>query len=146
MEFEALDAVIGNQAARLADAELALVRIDRGERDQHVGVLACQLDHLVIAVAAEAGLALGIDRKDHRGDLALAVIGRGLRHGRRVLVRRLEIFRHLGLEVVIAVVAMAAARLLGMGMNIDGDQFVRIDQLHAGNSLGLHIHLAGLSP
>ncbi|MCJ9734943.1 hypothetical protein MOV75_32855, partial [Bradyrhizobium sp. PRIMUS42] len=36
-----------------------------------------------------------------------AVIGRGFRHRRRMLVWRLEILRHLRLEIVIAVVAMA---------------------------------------
>ena len=81
--------------------------------------------HLVIVVAAEAGLALGIDREDHGGDLLGAIIGRGFRHGRRMLVRRLEIVGHLRLEIVIAVVAMHAAGLFGMGVDVDRHDVLR---------------------
>ena len=133
MEFEALDAKFLDQPARLANAELALVRIDADERDQHVGIVSGDFQHLVIAVAAESGLALGIDRKDHRGDFLGAVIGRGLRHRRRMLVRRLEIFGHLRLEVVIAVVGMHAARLFRMGVDIDRHEIVGIEQLQFGH-------------
>src|SRR6266478_7862256 len=75
-------------------AELALVRIDADERDQHVGIFSGYFQHLVIAVAAESGLALGVDRKNHRRDLLGAIVGRGFRHGRRMLVRRLEVLGH----------------------------------------------------
>ena len=129
MEFEAPDAVFLDQLPRLADPELALVRIDADERDQHVGVLGGGLQHLVIVVAAESGLALGVDREDHRGDFLGAVVGRGFRHRRRMLVRRLEIFGHLRLEVVIAVVGMHAARLFGMGVDVDRDDVFKIGQL-----------------
>jgi len=87
------------------------------------------LQHLVIVVAAETGLALGVDREDHGGDVLGAVVGRGLRHGRRMLVRRLEVLRHLRLEVVIAVVGVAATGLFGVGVDVDRDDIVDIGQL-----------------
>jgi hypothetical protein len=33
----------------------------------------------------------------------------------------IEIDRHRGLQIVISVVGMGAARLLGVGMDVDGD-------------------------
>ena len=89
--------------------------------------------HLVIVVAAETGLALGVDREDHGGDLLGAVIGRGFRHRRRMLVRRLEIVGHLRLEIVIAVVAMHAAGLFGVGVDVDRHDVVDIGQLELGH-------------
>ena len=41
VELEAPDTVVGDQAARLLDSAPALVRVDARERDQHVGVRAC---------------------------------------------------------------------------------------------------------
>ncbi len=134
MEFEAADAVILDQLARLADTELAFVRVDRDERDQHVEMVGGDFQHLLILVAAEAGLAFGVDREDHRGDVLGAVIGRGLRYRRRMLVRRLEVVGHLRLEIVIAVVAMHAARLLGMGVDVDRDDFLDVGQFELGHS------------
>ena len=133
MEFEAPDAIFLDQLACLAHPELALVRVDADERNQHVGILGGDLQHLVVAVAAESGLALGVDRKDHRGDFPRAIVGRSFRNGRRMLVRRLEILGHLRLEIIIAVVAMHAARLLGVGMNVDRDHVVEIGQLRFGH-------------
>jgi hypothetical protein len=118
---------------RLANAELALVRIDADERDQHVQLIGGDFQHFVIVVAAESGLALGIDREDHRRDFLGAVIGRGFRHRRRMLVRRLEILGHLRLEVVIAVVAMHAAGLFGMGVDVDRHDVLDIGQLQLGH-------------
>ena len=133
MEFEAADAVFLDQLARLAHAELALVRIDRDEGDQDVEIVGGDLQHLVIVVAAETGLALGVDREDHGRDVLGAVIGRGFRHGRRMLVRRLEIVRHLRLEIVIAVVAMHAAGFFGMGVDVDRDDFLDVGQFELGH-------------
>ena len=133
MEFEAADAVFLHQLLRLAHAELALVRIDRDERDQDVEIVGGDFQHFVIVVAAETGLAFGVDREDHRRDILGAVIGRGLRHGRRMLVRRLEIVGHALLEIVIAVVAMHAAGLFRMGVDVDRDDFLDIGQFELGH-------------
>ena len=86
MEFEASHAVFLDQLARLSHTELAFMWIDADERDQHVRILRRDLQHFVIAVAAEPGLALGVDGEDHRGDLLGSVIGRGFRHGGWMLV------------------------------------------------------------
>ena len=128
MEFETADAVFLDQLPCLAHAQFALVRIDADEGDQHVEIFRRDLQHLVIAVAAETGLAFGIDREDHGGDLLCAIIGRGFRNRRRMLVRRLEVFGHLRLEIVIAVVAMHAAGLFGMGVDVDRHDVLDIGQ------------------
>jgi hypothetical protein len=47
-----------------------------------------------------------------------------------MLVRRLEILGHAGLEIIIAVVGVAAAWLFRMGVDVDGDKVVRIEQFH----------------
>ncbi len=133
VEFEAADAVFLHQLLGLAHAELALVRVDRDERDQDVEIVGRDFQHLVIVVAAETGLALGVDREDHGRDVLGAVIGRGFRHGRRMLVRRLEIIGHALLEIVIAIVAMHAAGFFRMGMDVDRDHFLDIGQFELGH-------------
>jgi hypothetical protein len=109
------------------------VRIDADEGYQHVGILRGDLEHLVIAIAAESGFAFGIDGKDHGGDLLGATVGRGLRHRRRMLVRRLEIVRHLRLKIVVAVLGMHSAGLFGVGMDIDCHDVFDIGQLQLGH-------------
>ena len=133
MEFEAADAVFLDQLARFPHAKLALVRIDRDEGDQDVEIVGRDFQHLVIVVAAETSLTFGVDREDHGRDVLGAVIGRGLRHGRRVLVRRFEIVGHALLEIVIAVVAMHAAGFFRMGMDVDRDDFLDIGQFELGH-------------
>src|SRR5258707_1342850 len=133
MEFETADAVFLDQLLRLAHAELALVRVDADEGDQDVEMFGGDFQHLVIVVAAKTGLTFGVDRKDHGRDFLRAVIGRGFRHRRRMLVRRLEIVGHLRLEIVIAVVAMHAAGLFGMGMDVDRHDVFDIGQFQLGH-------------
>lgn len=134
VELEALDAELAHQTACLARAHLALGRIDRGERDHDVAILGGDLRHFLVLVAAKARLAFGIDRKDHTADPAFAIIGRRLFHGRQHAFRAgrvLEIFRHSGLKLVIAVIAVAAAGLFRMGVHVEGDQVIK---LHEGRS------------
>jgi hypothetical protein len=50
-----------------------------------------------------------------------------------MLVGRLEILRHLFLEVVIAVVGMQPAGLLRMGVDVDGDDFFDVRELQLGH-------------
>jgi hypothetical protein len=119
VEFESLDAIFLDQLARFAHPQLALVRIDADKGYQHVGIFSGNFQHLVVVVAAEPGLALGIDRKNHRSDFLGAIVGRGFRYRRRMLVRRLEVLGHLRLEVVVTVVAMHAAGLFRMGVDVD---------------------------
>jgi hypothetical protein len=77
------DAVFLDQPLRLAHAELALVRIDADKGNQHVGIFRGDLKHLGVVVTAEAGLAFGVDRKDHRGDFFRAIICGRFLHRRR---------------------------------------------------------------
>ena len=141
MELEALDAEIGDEPAGFAGAHLALGRVDGGERDQDVVVRGRDLGHLLVLVAAVTGLALGIDREDNGGDVLLPVMGGGLLDRGRVLPRGAEVFGHGRLEVVVAVVRVAAARLLGVGMDVDGTDVGEIDhgcpsrRITAGSSL-----------
>src|SRR6266436_359030 len=93
--------------------------------------------HLVIVVAAESGLTLGVDRKNHRSDFLGAIVGRGFRNRRRMLVRRLEVFGHLRLEVVVAVVAMHAAGLFRMGVDVDRNHFIDVGDFRFCHS-GIH--------
>jgi hypothetical protein len=46
-----------------------------------------------------------------------------------MLVRRLEVVGHLGLEIVVAVVGMHAAGLFGMGVDVDRYGIIEIGQL-----------------
>ena len=133
VEFKAANAVFLHQLFRLAHAKLALVRIDRDEGDQDVEVVGRHFQHLVIVVAAETGLAFGVDREDHGRDVFRAVIGRGFRHGRRMLVRRFEVLRHALLKIVITVVAMQAAGLFGVGVDVDRDDLLDIGQFELGH-------------
>ena len=123
MKLEAANTEVANEPPRLAGARLALGRIDAGERDQHVAVRGGLLRDFLVRIAAVTGLALGIDRKDHRADLALAIVARGLFDG-GAIVRLIEIDRHRGLKLVVAVVGMRAARFLRMRMDIDGHQLI----------------------
>ena len=54
VELEALDAVVADQPPRLLDRPRALVRIDRRERDQHVGVRGRDLGDLLVRDRAAA--------------------------------------------------------------------------------------------
>ncbi len=104
------------------------MRIDADKRNQHVGIFRGNFQHLVIVVAAESRLALGVDREDHRGDFLGSVIGRGFRNRRRMLVRRLEVVGHLRLKIVVAIVGMHAAGFFGMGVDVDRDNVFDIGQ------------------
>ena len=123
MKLEATHAELADEPARLPRSGLALGRINAGEGDQDVAVGGGFLGDLFIRIAAVAGFALGIDRKDHRADLALAIVGRGLFDG-WAIVRLIEVDRHLRLEIIVPVIRMRAARFLGMSVNIDCDQLI----------------------
>src|ERR1700733_1726884 len=119
MKLEALHVKLVDEPTRLAGAQLALVRIDRCERDQDVAVFRRELRDLLVLVTPVAGLAFGVDGKDHGCDILLAKMRRGFRNGRWMLPRRAEIFRHRALKFVVAVIGMAAAWLFRMGVDID---------------------------
>lgn len=83
-----------DQAACFARAQLALVRIDAGERDHDVGVLLRELGNLLIGDAAPADIGLAIHREHHEADVALAVVldRFGNRGSASLLEHRAEVF------------------------------------------------------
>ena len=112
------------QAPRLAHAHLALVRIDAGERHHDVGVFAGRVRDLFVGNPPRADLELGVDREHHEADLALAIVGDGL--GDRRPLAGLEILRGRILERLPHFVRLVAARDLGVGMDVDGDQVLDV--------------------
>jgi hypothetical protein len=78
VELEAADAAVRDQLARLAHAELALVRVDAREGDHDVAVLARRVDHLLVRDAAHAHFVLGVDGEHHEPYAALPVVGHRL--------------------------------------------------------------------
>ncbi len=122
MELEAADA-IGNQLLHLAQAHLALVRIDAAEGHHHVAVGLGGLEHFVVRNAAPADLEFGIDREHHEADLLRAVEVDGFLDGRRPATG-LEVLALLLLDVVSVIVFWLAAGDFRVRVHVDGDQFV----------------------
>ena len=124
VELETLDAVLGNQPPRLACAHLALVRVDAGKRNHHVGVLLRGLGNLFIWDAPTTHLGLGVDREHHQANLALAVVGYGFFYGRPAAVAKVFVSRAVVLFAV--VIKRVPATDLGVGVDVDGDQILEI--------------------
>ncbi len=74
---------------------------------------------LLVLVTPVAGLAFGVDGKDHRCDILFAKVRRRFRNGRRMPPWRAKIFCHRALKFVIAIIGMAAAWLFRMGVDVD---------------------------
>jgi hypothetical protein len=124
MELEALDTVVLDQLACLARTHAALVRVDAGEGDHHVAVLLRCLGDFLVGNAPVADVRLGVDGEHHQADLALAVIGNGLVYGRPVRVLEVPVGGALiGFEV--GILGLAAGDF-GVGVGVDGDEFVEI--------------------
>jgi hypothetical protein len=132
VELETLDAVFLDQLARLARTHPALVRVDAGEGDHHVAVLRRGFGDFLVGDAPVADMRLGIDGEHHQADLALAVIGDGFVYGRPMRV--LEILVGSALVGLKPRVLGLAAGNLGVGVGVDGDQFVEIHDASAGPS------------
>lgn len=96
-------------------------------KGKDVVVLGGDARDLLVGVAREAGLALGVDGEDHRAAAPLAEMRRHLLDRRRhpVLDGGVpELRDHPVPERVIAVLARVPARLLGMGMEVEDDEIV----------------------
>jgi hypothetical protein len=83
VQLEALHAVVADQPLRLLHRPDALVRIDRGERDEHVRIRRRDLGDLLVRHRRTPGHRLRVDREDDRRELALAVVGRDVLRGRQ---------------------------------------------------------------
>ncbi len=127
MELEPANAVILHQAARLTHPHLSLPRVDRGKGDQNIAVGGGDFGHFFICIAAISGFTLGIDGKNNSGDILRTIMSCRFFNRRRMLPGGTEIFRHRGLQLIIAVIGMIATWLLGMGMDINGTDTVEID-------------------
>ena len=75
VELEALDAVLGDQAAGALDG-VGPRRVDARERDQHVGVRGGGLGDLLVRDRRDAAARLPVDGEDDGGHAALAVVAR----------------------------------------------------------------------
>jgi hypothetical protein len=115
-----------DQPARLARPHVTLVRVDAGERDHDVGVLRAEFGHFLVRHSAHACGVFGVDRKDDAADLALAIIGGDLGHGR--LARSvLEVFLLCIFKRAGFVVGRPVARHLGVGMHVDRQELVDVE-------------------
>ena len=116
-----------DQLAGLANAELALVRVDAAERDQHVGVRGCGVEHLVVSDPTAPHPGLVVDGEDHRQHVALAVVVGDLLRGR---LRRMptEVPRgrreHLERDGILRLVGQP----FGVRVHVDRDDLVEIDR------------------
>ena len=124
MELEALDAVVLDQFARLACAHAALVRVDAGKRNHHVAVLLRGLGDFFVGNAPVADMRLRIDGEHHQADLAFAVIGDGLVYGRPMGVLEILVGGPL-IRLEVRILGLAAGDF-GVGVSVDGDEFVQI--------------------
>ncbi len=122
MELEALDHARFDQVARLPDPHPALVRVDRGEGDHHVGIGRGGLRHFLVGDAPVADLVLAVDGEHHEADLSLAIIGDGFGDGRPLA--GLEVFIRRVLVGLPEGVGRLAAGDLGVGVHVDGDEVV----------------------
>jgi hypothetical protein len=129
MKLEAANAEVADESSRLASPHLPLCWIDARKWNQNVTVIRHQLRHLLIIVAPEPRLALGVHREDHGADLALAKIGGCFWDRRRMFELRLEIGVHTGLEGVISIVGVRATRFFRVRVNIDRLEFTQLEHL-----------------
>ena len=97
MELEAADAVPFDQPLRGADTVGAAGRIDRGERDQHVGVRGGDLGDLLVRDRWGACDRLAVDAEDHGREVALAVVDGNVLRRRQAIA--LEVLRGAGAEL-----------------------------------------------
>ena len=86
VELETADAVVTDQPPRLLHRPSPLVRIDRRERDQDVGVRGRGLGDLLVRHRAPPRDGLRIDGEDDRCQLAFAVVGGDVVDGRQRVV------------------------------------------------------------
>jgi hypothetical protein len=74
MEFEAADAVIGDQASCFDGTGLTFVRIDRGEGEHDIAVRLGGLGDLLIGDSLDTGTRLAVDGEHDKGNVACAIM------------------------------------------------------------------------
>lgn len=128
MELETLNAEGIDKPPRLSRAHSAFGRIDRSEGNQDLGILGCALGNFFIGVTAKTRFTLRINGKYYRSYIERRVMGRSLGHRRRMFPGCPEISRHGRLQVIVTVVAVAAAGFFSGHVKIDGVQVGNVDQ------------------
>ena len=127
VELEAAHAVLGDQAPRLVDAALSLVRVDARERDQDVGVRARHRGDLLVRHARLPGERLRVDREDDGHHPPLAVVARELE--RRRPGRLAAEVAHRGVAQLVGERVASGLRHLDVRVHVDRDGVVEREAL-----------------
>ena len=126
--------VIRRSASR---AHLALVRVDAGERDHHVAVVAGGFGDLFVGDATAAQLRFAVHREHDQTDLLFTVKGHGL-FNRRTPVGA-EIFVCSAVVFLAVVVKGVPATHFGVGVDVDGDQVLMFHGVRVSSEVMLTI-------
>ena len=123
VELEPADAVVADQPTGAVDGVWP-VRVDRRERDQHVGMGCRRGGDLLVRRRRQARDGLGVDGEDDRGHVALAVVGGDVVDGRlrRVAEVPLRRLSPLGLQAV-----LTSPPRLGVRVHVNRDDLVEVD-------------------
>src|SRR3954447_19099292 len=124
VELEPLDAVLLDEHAGPSDGVRPLVRVDRAEGDQYVGVLGGLFGDLLAAQRRVAGSSGRVDGEDDRRHVDRAVAGREVRDGRGAVLRALEVARG-GVQQL--VVEGEVAVPVGLYVHVDVDRRDGVD-------------------
>ena len=121
MELETADAVLADEAAHAFDGLDGLVRVDRPERDQHVGVLRRGVGDLETGQRRMTESGGGVDGEDHRRHREAAVMLGEPLDRRTAIGGRLEV---LGgrVEQLLVERQAAVAVLFDVDVHVDGDE------------------------
>ena len=106
------------------------VRVDRAERDQHVGVGRRALGDLVDRHRRHTHRRARVDGEDDGSHVPLAVVLRHLADRRPVPIDDAEVLVGGLLELRRQRAAPVDARHLDVGVHVDGDERVDIDRAH----------------
>ena len=82
MKFKSPDALLLDQSFCFARTEFAFVRINAGEGNHHVAVIAGCFGNFLVRYATPAHVRLGIHREHHQSELAFSVISHCFFDGR----------------------------------------------------------------
>ena len=122
VKLEALHHASLDQRPGLPRAHHALVRVDGGEGDHDVRIVAGGVGDLFIGDAAVADLELRVHGEHHEPDLALAVIGQRLGDARTR--GHLEIFARGLIEGRPEGIGLLTAGHFGVGVHVNSDEII----------------------
>ena len=129
MELEAADAVIRHQPADPLDRLIDLMRVDRPERDQHIGVIGSGVGDLEARQRRMAERRRRVDREDHRRHRECPIVLGEPFDGGRSIGGRLEVLGR-GVEQLLIERQAPMAVLFDVNVHVDGDERLDIDRRH----------------